>query len=98
MRVIEACMEHRRNERVDETGDTRGNPLTNGIVRHDSHMQKFRSDLGGDRTWIALANRVRFPVGSPAENPPDDRRVFSGFSRLPRPFVPVLLYTHFAPA
>ncbi|KAJ8871356.1 hypothetical protein PR048_027673 [Dryococelus australis] len=34
-------MEHHRNERAVETGDTRENPLTNGIVRHDSHMQKY---------------------------------------------------------
>ncbi|KAJ8884210.1 hypothetical protein PR048_016067 [Dryococelus australis] len=40
MRVIEMNMEQCRNEGVGETGDPRGNPPTNGIVRHDSHMRK----------------------------------------------------------
>ncbi|KAJ8877429.1 hypothetical protein PR048_021883 [Dryococelus australis] len=40
MRVIEVSMEQRRNERVAETGDSRENPPTYGIVRHDSHMRK----------------------------------------------------------
>ncbi|KAJ8871711.1 hypothetical protein PR048_028042 [Dryococelus australis] len=38
--VAIASMEQRRNEREGETGDPRENPLTNGIVRHDSHMRK----------------------------------------------------------
>ncbi|KAJ8878398.1 hypothetical protein PR048_018976 [Dryococelus australis] len=33
-------MEQPRNERPGETGDPRENPLTNGIVRHDSNMRK----------------------------------------------------------
>ncbi|KAJ8895263.1 hypothetical protein PR048_000588 [Dryococelus australis] len=40
MRVIEASMEQRWNERVGKMGDPRENPPTNGIVRHDSDMQK----------------------------------------------------------
>ncbi|KAJ8873787.1 hypothetical protein PR048_024622 [Dryococelus australis] len=40
MRVDEVSMEQRRNERAGETGDPRENLLTNGIVRHDSHMRK----------------------------------------------------------
>ncbi|KAJ8882585.1 hypothetical protein PR048_014396 [Dryococelus australis] len=40
MRVIEASMEQHRNERAGETGYPRENPPTNGIVWHDSHMQK----------------------------------------------------------
>ncbi|KAJ8897796.1 hypothetical protein PR048_003146 [Dryococelus australis] len=40
IRVIEGSMEQHRNERVGETGDPRENPLTSGIVRHDSHMRK----------------------------------------------------------
>ncbi|KAJ8890562.1 hypothetical protein PR048_010071 [Dryococelus australis] len=40
MRVIEVIMEQRRNEGAGETGDPRENPPTNGIVQHDSHMQK----------------------------------------------------------
>ncbi|KAJ8895206.1 hypothetical protein PR048_000531, partial [Dryococelus australis] len=38
--AIEMIMEQRRNERRGETGDTRENPQTNGIVRHDSHLRK----------------------------------------------------------
>ncbi|KAJ8890638.1 hypothetical protein PR048_010147 [Dryococelus australis] len=37
MRVIEVNLERRRNEGAEETADPRENPLTNGIVRHDSH-------------------------------------------------------------
>ncbi|KAJ8874427.1 hypothetical protein PR048_025276 [Dryococelus australis] len=33
-------MEKRRNERVGETGNLIENPPNNGIVRHDSHLQK----------------------------------------------------------
>ncbi|KAJ8876039.1 hypothetical protein PR048_023947 [Dryococelus australis] len=40
MRSIEVRMEQRRNERAGETRDPRENLLTNGIVRHDSHMRK----------------------------------------------------------
>ncbi|KAJ8887519.1 hypothetical protein PR048_013735 [Dryococelus australis] len=40
MRVIEVNMEQRRNEGEGETGDPRGNPPTNGIVRHDFHLRK----------------------------------------------------------
>ncbi|KAJ8869326.1 hypothetical protein PR048_030901 [Dryococelus australis] len=32
---------YHRNERAGEMGDLRENPLTSGIVRHDSHMRKF---------------------------------------------------------
>ncbi|KAJ8897566.1 hypothetical protein PR048_002915 [Dryococelus australis] len=40
MRVIEVSMKQRRNERACEEGDPRENPLTNGIVWHDSHMRQ----------------------------------------------------------
>ncbi|KAJ8890507.1 hypothetical protein PR048_010016 [Dryococelus australis] len=40
MRVIEENTEWRRNEGAGETGDPRENPPTNGIVRHDSRLQK----------------------------------------------------------
>ncbi|KAJ8890038.1 hypothetical protein PR048_009544 [Dryococelus australis] len=40
MRVIEINMEQRRNEGAGETGDPSENPLTNGIVQHDSHLRK----------------------------------------------------------
>ncbi|KAJ8865888.1 hypothetical protein PR048_033411 [Dryococelus australis] len=40
MRVIEVDTEQRRNERAEGAGDPRENPPTNGIVQHDSHVQK----------------------------------------------------------
>ncbi|KAJ8898147.1 hypothetical protein PR048_003507 [Dryococelus australis] len=40
----DVSMEQRRNERAEETGGTRENPPTSGIVRHDSDIQKFGSD------------------------------------------------------
>ncbi|KAJ8894107.1 hypothetical protein PR048_006717 [Dryococelus australis] len=40
MRVSEECMEQRRNEDAEETGDPREDPPANGIIRHDSHMRK----------------------------------------------------------
>ncbi|KAJ8897537.1 hypothetical protein PR048_002884 [Dryococelus australis] len=46
-------MEQRRNARVEETGNPRGNPPTRGIVRHYSHVRKFRSDAAGNRIWFA---------------------------------------------
>ncbi|KAJ8866865.1 hypothetical protein PR048_032727 [Dryococelus australis] len=52
MRVIEVSMERRRNGGVGETGGTRENPPTSGIVRHDSHLQKpglARPGLNADR-------------------------------------------------
>ncbi|KAJ8897822.1 hypothetical protein PR048_003175 [Dryococelus australis] len=49
-------MEQRRNERAGETGDSRENPLTSGIVRHDPHMRKSGRDPNGNRirfAWVA---------------------------------------------
>ncbi|KAJ8885790.1 hypothetical protein PR048_011990 [Dryococelus australis] len=37
MRVIEVNMKQCQNERVEKMGDSPVNPLTNGIIRHDSH-------------------------------------------------------------
>ncbi|KAJ8867725.1 hypothetical protein PR048_031528 [Dryococelus australis] len=39
-------MERRRNEGARETGDPRENPLTNGIVWHDSHLRKSEEPAG----------------------------------------------------
>ncbi|KAJ8870572.1 hypothetical protein PR048_029595 [Dryococelus australis] len=50
--VIEGNMEQRQNERAEETRALRENPLTNGIVRHDSHMQ----NSGVTRPGIELAS------------------------------------------
>ncbi|KAJ8884316.1 hypothetical protein PR048_016173 [Dryococelus australis] len=43
MRVIEMNMEQRRNEKAEETGDPRESPPTNGILRHDSHINQQSS-------------------------------------------------------
>ncbi|KAJ8877449.1 hypothetical protein PR048_021904 [Dryococelus australis] len=48
MSVIKASVEQLRNERAGETGDSRENPPTNGIVRHDSRMRNSGSDPAGD--------------------------------------------------
>ncbi|KAJ8868552.1 hypothetical protein PR048_030090 [Dryococelus australis] len=40
MRVIEVNTERRRNDGAGETENSRENPPTNGIVRHDSHLRK----------------------------------------------------------
>ncbi|KAJ8876697.1 hypothetical protein PR048_021144 [Dryococelus australis] len=56
-------MEHRQNEGAGETGDPRQNPLTNGIVRHDSHWRKF-GDPAGDWTPFASVG------GEQSEGPP----------------------------
>ncbi|KAJ8869879.1 hypothetical protein PR048_028888, partial [Dryococelus australis] len=54
MRVIEVNMVKLRNERTGETGDSRENPPTNGIVQHDSHARKSGSDPAGDLARFAL--------------------------------------------
>ncbi|KAJ8873596.1 hypothetical protein PR048_024414 [Dryococelus australis] len=85
-------MEERRNVRAEEMGDTRENPSTSDIVRHNSHMRKFGSHPAP----------AHLPPRRPGFNPrpghfefshvgivPDDavvgRRVFSGISRFPAP-------------
>ncbi|KAJ8869857.1 hypothetical protein PR048_028866 [Dryococelus australis] len=45
--------EQRRNARTWKTGDNRENPLSRGIVRHDSHMRKSGSDPTGNRARFA---------------------------------------------
>ncbi|KAJ8894311.1 hypothetical protein PR048_006930 [Dryococelus australis] len=44
-----------KNARAGDTGDTRENPLTNLVVRHNSHIQKYGSEPTG--------NRARFTHG-----------------------------------
>ncbi|KAJ8874708.1 hypothetical protein PR048_025574 [Dryococelus australis] len=51
MREIEVSMEQHRNKRA---GETRENPPTNSIVRHDSHMRKS----GVTRPGIELGTAV----------------------------------------
>ncbi|KAJ8883631.1 hypothetical protein PR048_015484 [Dryococelus australis] len=46
IRAIEVNMERRRNVGVGEMGDPRENPLTNKIVRHDSHLRKSGDPAG----------------------------------------------------
>ncbi|KAJ8882479.1 hypothetical protein PR048_014290 [Dryococelus australis] len=48
-------MEQHRNASAGETGDSRGNPPTSDIVRHDSHMRKSGGDPArGLNTGFAL--------------------------------------------
>ncbi|KAJ8865734.1 hypothetical protein PR048_033255 [Dryococelus australis] len=67
--VIEVRMEQRRNKRPGGTGVPRENPLTNGIVRHDSHMRK--SGLSrpgiepGSPWWEANGLTTRPPLPHP---------------------------------
>ncbi|KAJ8875816.1 hypothetical protein PR048_023717 [Dryococelus australis] len=58
MRVIEVNMERRRNEGAEETGVSRENPPTNGIVQHGSHLRKS-GDRAGDCTRFALMGGER---------------------------------------
>ncbi|KAJ8875216.1 hypothetical protein PR048_023111 [Dryococelus australis] len=51
---VSSVIAQRWNARVEETGDTRVNPPINGIVRHDSHMQKSTSEPDGNRTRLTL--------------------------------------------
>ncbi|KAJ8874298.1 hypothetical protein PR048_025144 [Dryococelus australis] len=44
--VIKVNMERRRSGGAGETGDPREDPLTNGIVRHDSHLRESGSPAG----------------------------------------------------
>ncbi|KAJ8874136.1 hypothetical protein PR048_024978 [Dryococelus australis] len=59
MRVFEASLEQRRNERAAETGNSRENSPTNGIVRHDSHMRKSGVTRSGIEPGIALVGGER---------------------------------------
>ncbi|KAJ8869063.1 hypothetical protein PR048_030624 [Dryococelus australis] len=59
-------MERCRNEGAGQTGDPRENPLTNGIVRHDSHLPKS-SDPTKDEVrrsrWLRTTNH-RVPTSN----------------------------------
>ncbi|KAJ8881196.1 hypothetical protein PR048_017669 [Dryococelus australis] len=102
----------RQLARAGETGYPRENPLTSGIVRHDSHMRKFESDPAGDQTLRIWNHRsfsqslmnlyfiqiTRLPPRHVGIVPDNaaDRRVFSVISCFPRTSIPVLLHTHLA--
>ncbi|KAJ8875262.1 hypothetical protein PR048_023157 [Dryococelus australis] len=51
------------------TGDPRENPPTSGIVRHDYHLAKIRSDPAGDLTWFfkkpSLVRRTKLSIQRP---------------------------------
>ncbi|KAJ8866580.1 hypothetical protein PR048_032439 [Dryococelus australis] len=51
--VFEVNLEQSRNEGAGKTGDTRENPLTNGFVRHDSHLRNpvTRSGIEPGSPW-----------------------------------------------
>ncbi|KAJ8871794.1 hypothetical protein PR048_028134 [Dryococelus australis] len=69
VRVIEVSMERRWNESAGKTGDPRENPLTSGIIRHDSHMRKSGSGPAGDLTGFTLVGgeqAIRSVTAAPA--------------------------------
>ncbi|KAJ8894235.1 hypothetical protein PR048_006847 [Dryococelus australis] len=84
MRLIEVIMEKRRNERAGETRDPRENPLTNGIVWHDSRMRKSGIAMvrGGQASRsVTLAPRHLVPVSTGFDSrrgkpPPPSRWIF----------------------
>ncbi|KAJ8871665.1 hypothetical protein PR048_027992 [Dryococelus australis] len=59
-RVIEVSMEQRRNEGTGETGNPQENPLTSGIVRHDSNIRK------SGVIWQGIELRIPFVGGEQA--------------------------------
>ncbi|KAJ8877772.1 hypothetical protein PR048_022228 [Dryococelus australis] len=50
-------IKQRRNARAGKTEDPGENPLTSGIVRHDSHVRKSGSDPAGNRARFGLSER-----------------------------------------
>ncbi|KAJ8881259.1 hypothetical protein PR048_017735 [Dryococelus australis] len=70
IKVIEARMEQCQNERAGETGDPRENPPTNGIVRHDSHLQNPVTLLG-----IEPGSPFAGPLAKLAETPSQTRQL-----------------------
>ncbi|KAJ8877771.1 hypothetical protein PR048_022227 [Dryococelus australis] len=74
MRLNEVNLEQRRNEGVGNTGDPRENPPTNGIVRHDSHLQKSEDRKSAGHRMIALADgssgmpaRIPYSISRPPD-------------------------------
>ncbi|KAJ8871393.1 hypothetical protein PR048_027710 [Dryococelus australis] len=96
MRVVEASMEQRRNERVGETGGPRDKPL---IFWHDSHMLRSgvtRPGLNPDRLVHCFASqrgRFGFSYVDIVRDDAAGRRVFSGISGFPLPCIPALLHS-----
>ncbi|KAJ8867364.1 hypothetical protein PR048_031165 [Dryococelus australis] len=56
-------MEQRRNEGTGETGDTRENPLTSGIVQHDSHLRESGVNRPGIEHGSARGGSVHLVIG-----------------------------------
>ncbi|KAJ8872546.1 hypothetical protein PR048_026152 [Dryococelus australis] len=55
-------MEQRRNTRAVETGDPRGNPLTSGIDRYDSHLRKSGGPSRRISSPVHLGGRANNPM------------------------------------
>ncbi|KAJ8877077.1 hypothetical protein PR048_021529 [Dryococelus australis] len=68
----EVSVEQRLDARAGETRDPRGNPPTNGTVRHDSHKRKSGSDPAGNRIRFAVVGASSLTITPP---------------RLPQPLV-----------
>ncbi|KAJ8867491.1 hypothetical protein PR048_031293, partial [Dryococelus australis] len=102
--VMEVNMERRRNEGAGETGDSRENPPTSSIVRHDSHLRKSVGATVAE--WSDSSPPKASRVQSAAGSLPDFLKwrscrtipLVGGFSRgspfPPHPFVPALLHAH----
>ncbi|KAJ8874073.1 hypothetical protein PR048_024914 [Dryococelus australis] len=93
MRAIEVSIKQRLNERAGEAGDPRENPLTDGIVRHDSHMRKSGDQArpGIEPAWYV----VLFPYYAEAMNFPysvGGYRLFTEKSALSK--APLKIYLH----
>ncbi|KAJ8881623.1 hypothetical protein PR048_018109 [Dryococelus australis] len=64
-----ALTKERRNARAGETVDPRENPLTSGIVRHDSHFRRLNRvfwilDLTSDWVCCDVENNILVPLAS----------------------------------
>ncbi|KAJ8885939.1 hypothetical protein PR048_012145 [Dryococelus australis] len=62
-------MEQRRNERAGETGDPPENPLTSGIVRHDSPVRKSGVTRPGIERGLPWWEASRLTAQPPPEAP-----------------------------
>ncbi|KAJ8878982.1 hypothetical protein PR048_019588 [Dryococelus australis] len=72
---VKRGMVQRRNDRARETGEPQENPLTRGIVRHNSHMRKSGNDPARNRTReVMMDQRRNVRAGgkwkTPEKNPP----------------------------
>ncbi|KAJ8888395.1 hypothetical protein PR048_007885 [Dryococelus australis] len=82
-----ASMKRRRNARAGGNGRSpRKNPLTSGIVRHDSRTGKSGNDPAGNRTWFAVVGGEQVKPGRAQGTytpvPPPPHTTYTPYSRL----------------